>query len=123
MTAPAKSVFVFSLYMFASGATFLVAPNAALPLVCLPTTSEVWIRVVGLLMLLIGFYYCCAARAELRRFFPWTVVTRCAVLAGTIGFVLMKFAGPTLLIFGAIDFLGAMWTLAALRRAPAVSSG
>ena len=120
MTAPAKSIFVFSIYMFLGGATFLVAPNAALPLVGLPTTGEVWIRVVGLLMVLIGFYYCCAARAELRPFFPWTVVTRCSVLVGVILFVVMKFAGPPLLIFGVIDFLGAMWTLIALRHAPAM---
>jgi hypothetical protein len=72
-------------------------------------------------MAIIGFYYFCAARIDLRPLYPWTVISRYFVLVVAIVLVVAKFAEPPLLIFGVIDFLGATWTLIALRRAPAMA--
>ena len=52
MSNTAKSVFVFAIYLFLLGITLLVTPNVLLTLFAYPTTEEVWIRVVGMLLVL-----------------------------------------------------------------------
>jgi hypothetical protein len=115
MSKSAVSVFAFSIYMFLLGLTLIVIPNVLLRLFSVPETSEVWIRVVGMLVLILGFYYSHAARNDLRAFFGWTVVARTSVLLFFIAFVVAGFAPPVLIVFGVIDFAAAMWTLLALK--------
>ena len=115
MTRGARSVFVFALYLFVLGVTLLVVPNLLLALFELPQTGEVWIRVVGMLVTLLGFYYLQAARNELKAFFLATVFGRFAVLMFFIGFVVLGFAPPVLILFAVIDVAGALWTGLCLR--------
>lgn len=114
MTSAARSVFVFGLYLAALGLTLVIAPNV-LSLFGLPPADEPWIRVVGMLTFLLGYYYVQCARAELRRFFELTVGVRFAVLVFFAAFVALGFAKPTLLLFGTADAAGAIWTVIALR--------
>jgi hypothetical protein len=118
MSRPATSILVFAVYMLGLGLILLIAPNALLGLFGLPATSEVWIRVVGMLVLLLSFYYFQAARHELRLFFRWSVYARASVIVFFIAFVLLDFVSPVLILFGVIDLLGAIWTALALRAAP-----
>jgi len=115
MTKAARSVFVFSIYLFILGSILVAVPNRLLSLFGLPHTGEVWIRVVGMLAVVLGFYYLTAARRELTPFFRATVFGRLAVLIFFIAFVLAGFAPPILILFGVIDALGAVWTAVALR--------
>lgn len=115
MGKSALSVFAFSIYMFILGLILVVIPNVLLRLFSVPETNEVWIRVVGMLVLILGFYYCHAARNDLRIFFGWTAVARISVLLFFIAFVLANLAPPVLILFGVIDFVAAVWTLLALR--------
>jgi hypothetical protein len=66
-------------------------------------------------LIYLGFYYTQAARKEMTDFFRWTVYTRSTVIVFFAVFVLLKFAGPPLIMFGVIDLLGAIWTGLALR--------
>jgi hypothetical protein len=93
----------------------LVAPNFLLGLFFLPHTAEVWIRVVGVLVLILSFYYTQAARKEMTDFLRWTVYARSAVIVFFAAFVLLGLAGLPLILFGAVDLLGAIWTGLALR--------
>ena len=115
MSKSAISLFVFSIYLYLMGLVLVVAPNTLLRVFRVPETDEVWIRVVGMLVIILGFYYSHAARAGLTQFFAWTVIARSAVLLFFIAFVLADFAAPILILFGVIDFAAAMWTLIALR--------
>ena len=115
MSKGARSVFVFSLYMFVLGIILIVIPNFLLALFSLPKTNEVWIRVVGMLVLILGFYYFQASRSEIRIFFQWTVYVRIAVLIFFIAFVLLDFAPPILILFGFVDAAAALWTQLSLR--------
>lgn len=115
MSNSARSVFVFGLYLLVLGIVLLVAPNFLLGMFFLPSTSEVWIRVVGMLVLLLGFYYTQAARKEMTDFFRWTVYVRSTVIVFFTVFVLLGLASPPLILFGAVDLLGAVWTGLALR--------
>jgi hypothetical protein len=108
-------VFVFAVYLYVLGAVLVVMPNTLLRVFTVPATSEVWIRVVGMLVLILGFYYSQTARKGLDDFFGLTVIGRTAVLLFFIAFVIAGFAPPVLILFGVIDFAAAMWTAFALR--------
>lgn len=118
MTKAAKSVFWFGLYLLALGVTLVVVPNFPLSLFGMPPADEPWIRVAGMLALLLGYYYVQCARAELRRFFELTIGARGAVIVFFAVFVALGFAKPTLLLFGMADVVGAIWTTLALRAEP-----
>ena len=115
MSKAAFSVFVFSLYLFALGVILVVIPNVLLSLFRIPATNEVWVRVVGMLVLILGFYYSTAARNELTPFLRATVYGRAAVLVFFVAFVSLGLAPPILIVFGLIDAVAATWTAVALR--------
>ena len=60
MTHAAKSVLVFGVYLTLVGATLLFIPNVFLTVIGVENTSEVWIRLSGiLLMALSASFVCC----------------------------------------------------------------
>jgi uncharacterized membrane protein len=115
MSKSARSLFVFSIYLFVLGIVLLVIPNVLLNLLALPETNEVWIRVVGMLVFILGFYYFQAAKSEIKKFFQWTVYGRTAVLIFFIVFVILDYTPPILILFGFIDAVAALWTQLSLR--------
>ena len=115
MSKSARSLFVFSIYLFALGAILIFIPNVLLRLFHMPETDEVWIRVVGMLASIVGFYYFRAAKSELKAFFQATVYGRTSVFIFFIGFVAAGLAPPVLILFGFIDALAALWTQMSLR--------
>lgn len=110
MSRSALSVFVFGIYLTVLGLALVLAPNVLLTLFGLPETKEVWIRVVGMLLFLVSFYYIMAARSELKDFFVWSVYVRSMVIVFLALFVSMNWVKPILLLFGVIDLAGAIWT-------------
>lgn len=117
MSRAAKSVFVFGIYVISLGVFLVVAPNVLLKIFNIPETSEVWIRVVGMLVLIIGYYYVRAATNEegLTKFFRWTIFARSTVIVFFTVFVLLNYVKPILILFGVFDLAGAIWTALALR--------
>jgi len=111
MSPGAISMFVFGIYIIIAGSGYLLIPNTILPLFKQPKTEEPWIRVLGLIVLILGFYYIVAAQNELTLFFWMTVVGRFGVLIGFTLLVVFKKAKPMLILFGIIDGAGAVWTL------------
>ena len=121
MNKSATSLFVFGVYLFGMGASFVFIPNTLLSMLSLPPTNEVWCRVVGVLAFVLAFYYMQAARTNLRSFAAWTVPTRIVVFLFFTGFVLMGWVGPIMIGLGAVDLLGALWTGWALRTEESLS--
>lgn len=115
MSKAAFSVFVFSIYLYALGMILVAFPNVLLSLFRIPVTTELWVRVVGMLVIILGFYYSTAARNELTPMLRATVLGRFAVLVFFIAFVVIGFAPPVLVLFGVIDAVAATWTGLALR--------
>ena len=112
MNKAALSMFVFGIYVILLGIILMMVPNAFLAIFGLPATTEVWIRVVGMLVFLIGYYYIRASRNEKKMisFYRWTVHARSSVIIFFIIFVAFGFAKPILILFGVIDLLAAIWT-------------
>jgi uncharacterized membrane protein HdeD (DUF308 family) len=115
MSKSARSVFVFSIYGFVLGTILIVIPNVLLNFFTIPETNEVWVRVVGMLVLISGCYYFQASKSEIKKFFQWTVYVRTAVPIFFIVFVLLDFAPPILILIGFIDAVAALWTQLSLR--------
>jgi len=116
MSKAARSLFVFGIYLVALGLFLLIAPNVLITVFGLPETHDVWIRVVGMLLVFLAYYDIQAARHELANFFAWSVIARATVIVFFAVFVLLKWLEPILLLFGAIDLAGALWTHLALRQ-------
>ena len=116
MSQAAKSLFVFGIYLCGLGLILLLAPNLILRVFGVPPTNEVWIRINGMFVLFLSFYYVQAARNELTIFIRWTVWTRIAVIIYFVAFILLVSAPKALLLFGLIDLLSAFWTWLALEK-------
>lgn len=116
MDAAAKSLVVFGVYLLMNAVGLTFIPNTVLGMFGLPATQEPWIRVLGLLAGIIGYYYIFAARQGLRSFYPATVHGRGAAGLVFLGLVAAKVGPWQLLIFGAVDLLAAVWTHFALKR-------
>jgi hypothetical protein len=121
MSKSARSVFIFGLYLGLLGITLLAAPNVLLGIFLIPSTAEVWIRIVGMLLFWLGFYYIQAARKEMTDFFQWTVYVRSTIILFLTAFVLLGFVSPVLILLGVVDLLGAIWTGMALRSTKTAS--
>ena len=115
MSKSATSILVFGIYLIVIGLGFLLMPNTVLGLFGLPTTTEPWILVVAMLLLILAYYYIQTARNEDKAFFRFSVHGRAAVIVFFAAFVLLNKAPVTLIMFGVVDLLAAIWTALALR--------
>lgn len=116
MSRAAKSLFVFGIYLCGLGLALLLVPNLLLQLFGVPPTHEVWIRINGMFVLCLSFYYVQVARHELTMFIRWTIPARIVVIVFFAAFVLLVSAPKALLLFGMIDLLAAIWTWIALKK-------
>ena len=116
MSKAGRSMLVFGVYLLALGLFLLIAPNVLLRLFGLPEVNDVWIRVVGMMLVLFAYYDIQAARKNVTDYFRWSVVARGSVIIFFGVFVILDWVKPILLIFGGIDLLGALWTYFALKK-------
>jgi hypothetical protein len=115
MTKSAISLVVDGAYLTGMGIGMIFIPNAALAVLGLPRSIDVWPHVVGCMALVLAFYYICAGLAEVRPFIEWTVYARIAIFLFFTAFVLVGLVRPILMLLGAVDLVGALWTAWALR--------
>jgi hypothetical protein len=116
MSRAGKSLFAFGIYLGGLGLALLLVPNLMLQVFGVPPTNEVWIRVNGMFVLCLSFYYVQTARNEMTKFIRWTIWARVAVIFYFGAFVFFVAAPKALLLFGLIDLLAAIWTWRALKR-------
>lgn len=116
MDAAAKSLAVFGAYLLLNAVGLIFTPNTVLGLFGVASTTEPWIRVLGLVVGVIGYYYVFSAKNGLRTFYPATVHARIAAAFVFLGLVVAGLGPWQLLIFGAVDLLAALWTYFALRQ-------
>ena len=110
MDAAAKSLVVYGAYLLVNAIGLVLAPNTVLALLGAPSTSEPWIRVLGLVAGEIGYYFIFAARRGLSVFYPATVHAR-FVASLVFAALVVTGVGPwQLLVFAAVDLTAAVWT-------------
>ena len=106
----------FGAYLQILGVVLLFTPNLLLWAFGLVEAREVWIRVLGVVVACLGVYYWAAAASEAVAVFRASVYVRAAVLVGFSGLVAVGLAEPVLVLFGAVDIAGGLWTAWALRQ-------
>jgi hypothetical protein len=68
LKAAQRSVAFFGVYLLGLALALIAAPNVLLGAFGIPATQEVWIRVVGMLVGFLGFYYVRHGRSADRAF-------------------------------------------------------
>ena len=116
MSRASLSIFVFGIYLVILGSVFILAPNSLLALAGLPATQEVWVHLVGFLLLVLSVYYLLAAKQNVKPFFTWTLYTRFGAIFFLLGFVAFGLIGPVALLFWLGALAGALWTYWALGK-------
>src|SRR5215217_1237416 len=122
MSNAAKSILVHGIYLLGLGVVLVTIPNVPLKIFGLPETNEVWIRVVGMMSLVLGYYFVQAARKELTDFFRSTLLTRSAAIVFFVAFVVLGFAPVNLILLIAVDPIFIIWTAMALRSSEPVKT-
>ena len=112
-----RSVVVFGVYLLALALALLVTPNMVLAIFAIPATQEVWIRVVGMLVGFLGYYYVRYGAGGARSFLEMTVQVRLSVPVFFLAFVLLASAPWQLMLFAVFDIVGAGWTWWSLQSA------
>ena len=115
MSATAKTIFYFGIYVIALGLILITIPNVLLSTFGFEETKEPWIRVLGVVVSALGYYYVVAAKSNALAFFNATVYGRAWVFLAFAGLAAVAIAKPALVLFGAADLLGAIWTFRAQR--------
>ena len=92
------------------------SPNTFLAFLRIEPTTEPWIRIAGMLVMVIGMLDVACARREQTGFFQATVYTRTFALIVFAAFAVFGIAPRVLILFGLIDAAGALWTHLALRK-------
>lgn len=117
MSRAARSIFYFGWYLIILGFLITVIPNTILAIFRVPATSEVWIRVLGIATIVVGYFYLQSVRRNLEAFFRLTLHTRPFAFLTFSGLVMLGLAPGALFLFAAIELLGAAWTWWAMRTA------
>ena len=122
LSKPALTMVVYGIYVILGlGLPFLLAPGLILPLAGMAAPSDVWVHVLGMTVLFLGFYYIQMGRLELMPFMRWSVYARLLVPVFFIIFVLLGWAPPVLIVFTIPDILFSIWTALSLRGAQAAA--
>jgi hypothetical protein len=115
MSKAAFSSKVFAIYLFVIAPLLVFAPNAMLGLFGIAPTSEVWIRVVGVIAFNLGVYSWVAAKHDSTAFLAASVYTRCSVFVAFAIFGGLGLVSPMIILFGLVDLAGAVWTYLSLK--------
>lgn len=123
MNSPSFTSKAFGIYVIAVSIPLILTPNLFLGLLGFPLAHEIWVRVLGLVGTILGYYYVAAGLGNARPFVVASVYGRFAFCAGCVGLVVLVSAPWQLLLFGAVDVAGALWTFFALRYEAAAQPG
>lgn len=118
MSRAALTLKIYAICFGIAGFGLLVAPNPLLPLFGFPTTEEVWIHLIGLLMVSLATYDYIAGQNGLAPIISASIPTRLVAGAVMILTWILDIVGPGILFFAAVDIVGALSTLLALRGSP-----
>jgi hypothetical protein len=109
------SIKVFGAYLLPVGLMLIFAPNVLLGLFGIPPASEVWVRVLGIVVTGLSYTYWRMGAAGAREYFAVSVQVRMFVGAALAALVAFGYAPLPLLLFALVDVAGAAWTFLALR--------
>lgn len=115
MASASFTIKAFGIYVVATGVGLTLAPNLVLAPLGVPEAREVWLRMLGALAIVVGYYYIACAAGNARAFFAASVKGRLLFFALGVALILLANAPWQILLFGLVDVAGAVWTHLALK--------
>ena len=103
-------------YVLVAGTSLLFFPNFLLGKKRSEPTNEIWIRVLGMLVLALSFYYYAMYKNGGREVIRATVQGRLFFCAGLVAFVVLGMVKPVLLGFAVAETGLALWTLSEVKE-------
>jgi type IV secretory pathway TrbL component len=110
------SLIVQSVYVLLTGLQLIFVPNMLLNMFGFDATSEIWIKVLGIVVLSLAFIYYAVSKSDNQEVVSATMWAR--LFVGT-GFLLLALTGQAkmnLILFASIDIATAAWTWMELKR-------
>ena len=114
MDATAFSIYAFGIYEIMAGLGFLAFPNSILSFLRIEKTLEPWIRIVGILAILIGYYHFMIGRLGIYDLYWPSIYVRIVFMLLLALLVLTKRAPKKIILFGVASLLSTIWTYATL---------
>jgi hypothetical protein len=111
-----KSLYAQLAYVILSGLPLIFFPNVLLKILGFEPTQEIWIRILGLLVLILSIYYYRLAKYGNDKTVMATVLGRLAFCTGLVLFVIVGIGKPMLLGFAFVESLFALWTWQEVRK-------
>ena len=115
MQSASFTIKLFGVYVILTGLSLTLTPNLLLAVFGIPPTNEFWIRQLGILAIIVGYYYWACGAANATAFFKASIPGRIGFFALGVGLVVLGQAPWQILLFGVVDLLGAGWTAMALK--------
>ncbi|OWY22905.1 hypothetical protein C7N43_05375 [Sphingobacteriales bacterium UPWRP_1] len=114
-----NAIYAQLIYMVGMGLGLLFFPNLLLGVFGISPATEVWVRVVGALALVLAYYYFTMLRQQNTVFFWATVWGRYAFCLTLAGLVALGFGEKPIYLFAAFELLLAGWAHFALSQSKA----
>ena len=105
-----KSLYGQMAFVIVAGLQLLFIPNFMLATFGMLPTSENWIRVMGLLVSILSFYYYFLAKYGNDKVVWGTVLGRLVFCAGEVVLVILGLMPPILIAFAVFETGLALWT-------------
>lgn len=116
MDKATKSVFYFGIYILITGLCLLVMPELLLRLLMIDDAPDIWMRLLGLALSALGYYYIKAAHDHNIDFYRGTIPIRIAQLIVVVCLVWMYDEPYILVGISAIEALSGIITYVYIRR-------
>lgn len=118
MTNVSTTIRAFGVYLFLTGLVLLVYPLTIGGVLGATADTAPWLRLLGVALWALAYYYFRAAGSNNREFFSWSVHIRVGQFVLLIGLVTLDLITPLILFFSAFEFATAMWTWFSLKETP-----
>ncbi|WPP49342.1 hypothetical protein [Catalinimonas niigatensis] len=106
----AFSTLCWGFYMILNGLSMIIFPNATLAAMGFELTTEILIRMLGLLSLVLGFYYIQMGRYYFAPFYSWKIMGHISGILIMTFFYLQGLAPATIFMICLSDAMAAAWT-------------
>ncbi|GEM_PF-818823 len=116
MNPACRTIQLFSFYPLLAGLSMILAPALPLQLMGWPVEGLDWIRMLGVVTMIVGYYYYQLGSNNVLAFCRYSAQMRLII---PLVFVAMVFAfdmNPIYVGLTLVDFLGGLWTWSALRK-------
>jgi len=111
------SLTVQAVYAFITGLQLIFVPNMLLGIFGFEPTSEIWIKVLGIVLISFSLVYYGIIQSGDKNILKITIYGRLIVVLGFVSLVATGLAAAPLIVFAGIDLATAIWTWFELKKA------